>query len=92
MLEPTTRLRLRVSPGARRAGIVGRYGEAWKVRVTATPERGLANEAVLRLLSAELQLPLSRLSVVSGLTGRDKVVELHGIDQAEAVRRLEERG
>ncbi len=92
MLEPTTRLRLRVSPGARRAGIVGRYGEAWKVRVTAPPERGLANEAVLRLLSAKLQLPLSGLSVVSGLTGRDKVVELRGIDQAEAVRRLEERG
>lgn len=92
MLEPTTRLRLRVSPGARRAGIVGRYGEAWKVRVTAPPERGLANEAVLRLLSDKLQLPLSGLSVVSGLTGRDKVVELRGIDQAEAVRRLEERG
>jgi uncharacterized protein (TIGR00251 family) len=92
MLEPTTRLRLRVSPGARRAGIVGRYGESWKVRVTAPPERGLANEAVLRLLSAKLQLPLSGLSVVSGLTGRDKVVELRGIDQAEAVRRLEERG
>jgi hypothetical protein len=91
MLEPTTRLRLRVSPGARRAGIVGRYGEAWKVRVTAPPERGLANEAVLRLLSDKLQLPLSGLSVVSGLTGRDKVVELRGIDQAEAVRRLEER-
>jgi uncharacterized protein (TIGR00251 family) len=92
MLEPTTRLRLRVSPGARRAGIVGRYGEAWKVRVTAPPERGLANEAVLRLLSVKLQLPLSGLSVVSGLTGRDKIVELRGIDQAEAVRRLEERG
>jgi uncharacterized protein (TIGR00251 family) len=92
MLEPTTRLRLRVSPGARRAGIVGRYGESWKVRVTAPPERGLANEAVLRLLSAKLQLPLSGLSVVSGLTGRDKVVELRGIDQAEAVRRLAERG
>ena len=32
-MGPTTRVRLRVSPGAARAAVVGRHGEAWKVRV-----------------------------------------------------------
>jgi uncharacterized protein len=88
MREPTTRLRLRVSPGSDRAEIVGRHGEAWKVRVTAPPERGRANQAVVRLLAERLGLPAGELEVVSGLASRDKVVELHGLGRAEAERRL----
>jgi uncharacterized protein (TIGR00251 family) len=91
MVEPTTRLRLRVSPGARRTQIVGRQGEAWKVRVTAAPERGRANDAVVRLLSERLDLPPARLSLVSGRGSRDKVVELRGLEPEEAQRRLEQK-
>jgi len=42
---------LRVSPGARSNAIVGKHGKGWKVRVTAAPEDGKANDAVLRLLA-----------------------------------------
>jgi uncharacterized protein (TIGR00251 family) len=89
MANPSTRLRVRVSPGARRTELVGRHGEAWKVRVAATPEQGRANEAVLDLLSRELELPRRSLSIVSGHAARDKVVMLEGIDPAESERRLE---
>ncbi len=71
-----TRLRLRVSPGAGRAAIVGRYGEGWKVRVTAPPEDGRANDAVLRLLADTLAVPRASVTLVSGHSGRDKIVEL----------------
>jgi uncharacterized protein len=87
-VEPRTRLRLRVVPGAGRAGVVGRYGAAWKVRVTAAPERGRANDAVLELLSATLSLPRGSVSVVSGRGRRDKIVELTGITEAELESRL----
>lgn len=87
-MEPRTRLRLRVVPGAGRAGFVGRYGAAWKVRVAAPPERGLANDAVLRLLSDILALPRASVSLVSGHGGRDKIVELAGITEAELESRL----
>ena len=89
MATPSTRVRVRVSPGARRTELVGRHGEAWKVRIAAAPERGRANDAVVDLLSRELELPRGAVSIVSGHTGREKIVLLEGIDRAESERRLE---
>ena len=83
-----TRLRLRVSPRAARAGVVGRHGEAWKVRVAAPPEAGRANDAVVRLLAETLSVPRTAVTVVSGHGARDKVVELAGLDEGEIDRRL----
>ena len=88
MATPSTRVRLRVSPGARSSELVGRHGEAWKVRVAAPPEGGSANEAVLDLLAEKLALPRRSLSIVSGHTAREKVVQMEGIDRAEGERRL----
>jgi uncharacterized protein (TIGR00251 family) len=90
MADATTRLRLRVSAGAGRTGIVGRHGDAWKLRVTSAPERGRANAAVLRLLADALGVPEHSLALVSGHTSRDKIVELHGLNVDEAERRLAE--
>jgi uncharacterized protein (TIGR00251 family) len=89
MVMPSARVRLRVSPGARRDELVGRHGEGWKVRVAAPPEGGRANDAVLDLLARELSLPRRSLSIVSGQTAREKVVLMEGIDRAESERRLE---
>lgn len=89
MATPSTRVRLRVSPGARRNEVVGRHGGGWKVRVAAAPEGGRANEAVLDLLSDRLGLPRRSLSIVSGHTAREKIVLMEGIDEAEGERRLE---
>jgi uncharacterized protein (TIGR00251 family) len=84
----STRLRLRVSPGASRAEVVGRHGEAWKVRVAAPPEGGRANEAVIRLLADTLSVSRDAVTLVSGRAGRDKVVELAGLGPAQIERRL----
>ncbi|HEX9380668.1 MAG TPA: DUF167 domain-containing protein [Gaiellaceae bacterium] len=84
----STRLRLRVAPGAARAGVVGRHGDAWKVRVAAPPERGRANEAVVRLLAETLSVPREAVTLVSGHGGRDKIVELTGLGPSQIERRL----
>jgi uncharacterized protein (TIGR00251 family) len=91
MAAQSTRLRLRVSPGAARTELAGRHGDGWKVRVAAAPERGRANDAVVKLLAERLRVPQRSVSVVSGTASRDKVIELQGLDAAEAERRLEGR-
>ena len=89
MAASSTRLRVRVSPGARRGGVAGRVGEVWKLRVTAPAEGGRANDAVVRLLAEAVDVPRRRVSLVAGHTARDKVVELEGVEEVEAERRLE---
>ncbi|HET8527989.1 MAG TPA: DUF167 domain-containing protein [Gaiellaceae bacterium] len=89
MTATTTRLRLRVSPGAGRAAVVGRHGDGWKVRVTEAPEHGRANDAVVRLLATTLALPREAVSIVSGHSGRDKIVELAGVGPGLVERRLD---
>ena len=84
----STRLRLRVSPGANSARVVGRHGEAWKVRVAAPAEGGRANEAVVRLLAETLSLPREAVTLVSGHSARDKIVQLAGLDSTQIERRL----
>lgn len=85
---PSTRLRLRVSPGAQRSEIVGRHGDAWKVRVAAVPESGKANRAVIELLAATLQIPHGRVEIRGGHASRDKTVVVHGFTTDEAERQL----
>jgi uncharacterized protein YggU (UPF0235/DUF167 family) len=79
---------VRVTPGARRSEVVGRLGDAWKLRVHAAPERGRANAAVVALLADALGVPRAELRVVAGHATRDKVVELGQMTLEEAERLL----
>jgi uncharacterized protein (TIGR00251 family) len=83
-----TRVSLRVAPGATRSGVIGRHGDAWKVRVTAPAEGGRANDAVVHLLADTLALPRASVTLVSGHSARDKIVELAGVEPEEIERRF----
>jgi uncharacterized protein YggU (UPF0235/DUF167 family) len=69
--------------------VVGRHGDAWKIRVAAAPERGRANDEVIAVVAAALDISVSAIRLVAGASSRDKIVELRGIEVAEAERRLE---
>jgi uncharacterized protein len=87
-VDASTRLAVRVVPGASRAGVVGRHGESWKIRVAAPPEDGRANDALISLLADTLGLARRDVSVVAGHRARNKVVALQGISASELQRRL----
>jgi uncharacterized protein len=83
------RLQVRVHPGARRPGLVGRMADgSLKVAVAEAPEGGRANRAVEELLAESLGLGRGRVKVVSGATSRRKQVEIEGLDEAELERRI----
>jgi uncharacterized protein len=82
------RLNLRVQPRASRDEIAGIAGDAIRVRLTAPPVAGAANDALLRFLAARLEIPRSALTLVSGHTARTKVVALNGVSAEEVGRRL----
>ena len=89
MTGPSTRLKLRVVPGSGRPGIVGRYGDAWKVRVTAAPERGKAKEAVLIELASVLDVPRQDVDLVAGHSSRDEIAVVRHVPEREIEARLE---
>lgn len=76
-----TRIALRVQPGARRAGVVGRLADGtWKFAVTAPPEGGRANAAVVEGVAEVLGLRARQVTVVAGAASRSKTIEVAGLD------------
>ncbi len=79
---------VKVAPKAARSAIVGWMGDVLKVSVTAVPERGKANAAVIELLAATLKLPKSSISVLRGGSSAQKLVQIDGLADGEVLRRL----
>lgn len=69
------RLALRVTPGARSEAVEIAQGKVL-VKVRVKPEDGKANQAVLELLARALGIATSRLRMLRGATGREKLVQI----------------
>ncbi len=85
MLEKTGAglvLRVKAHPGARRQGISGAHNGALKVEVTAAPEKGKANKAIIKVLAAALDLPRSNLAIIAGETSGNKKVLISNAEQS----------
>ncbi len=78
-------IELRVQPRARRTALET-AGEGLKASVTAPPEDGKANDAVIALLSEEWRLPKSAFAVIKGAAARNKTVSVKGEPAALAMR------
>jgi uncharacterized protein (TIGR00251 family) len=78
-------LAIRVTPRASRNEIVEVLSDGTvRIRLTAPPVEGKANEALVEFLSKVLDVPASKIEIVAGVTGRDKLVSILDLD-AESV-------
>jgi len=81
------RLNVKVVPGSSRDQIVGWLGDALKIKVTAPPEKGRANKAVVELLSMKLSVNTDDIEIVSGHSSPSKVIAITGMDD-ETIKKV----
>jgi hypothetical protein len=81
--------KVRVQPRASKNQLAGLYGDAVKLRLTAPPVDGKANEACRNYLAGLLQVPRAQVEVVSGFTGRNKMIKVTGLSLENILKVLE---
>jgi len=94
MIELTTHPRgvilpVRAHAGARKNGILGEHNGMLRVAVTAAPEKGKANRAIIAVLSDALETPKSSIELVAGETSPQKRFLIAGADAEQLRRRIE---
>jgi uncharacterized protein (TIGR00251 family) len=72
-----------VQPRAAKNEIVGLHDGYLKLRLTAPPVEGAANEALIRFIADALGLPRRQVTVVAGSTGRRKILAIEGATAAQ---------
>jgi hypothetical protein len=90
------RLAIRLTPNGGRECIDGieldSDGASWlKARVTAVPEDGKANMALIALLSKQIKVAKSSIAIISGETSRKKILRIDG-DPEDIIAKLEKLG
>ena len=74
------KLQIKVIPSSSKDGIVGWLENALKIKVKAPADRGKANKAVIKLLERNLELAKGSISITSGTTSGNKIIEINGIN------------
>ncbi len=78
--------KVRVQPRASKNQVAGLYEDAIKLRITAPPVDGEANEACRVYLADLLKVSRSRVEIVSGHTGRNKTIKVIGVSAEKLLK------
>ena len=84
--DNSVRFAVRVQPRASRSEIAGVHGDALKIRLSAPPVDGAANDALVELMADSLGVARRAVHIVSGEQSRSKVVEVEGVTAAAVLR------
>jgi uncharacterized protein len=76
-------LTVRIQPRASKNGIVRMEDGSLKIRLTAPPVDGAANEALVKFLAGIFSIAQSQVEIVSGHTSRAKRVRINGVDEED---------
>jgi uncharacterized protein len=80
---------IQVTPHASHSQIAGIQDEALKIKVTALPVEGAANEACIKLLAKELGLKKSQIEIYAGQKSRKKAVTIENITAADLQKKID---
>ena len=88
MNENQTNLNIRVQPGASKNMITGYTSGVLNIKITTRPEKGKANESLIKYLSKLLGVAKSNISIQKGITSRNKLIVIQGISTSNAISLL----
>lgn len=80
---------VKVVPGSSRAGICGVLGGKIKIKITAPPEKGKANQSLIDFLAKKLGLKKNQIRIMSGQTKKVKQIRLSSISAETILKKLE---
>ena len=83
--DSRVRFSVRVQPRASKTELAGIHGDALKIRLSAPPVDGAANDALVDFLAETFAVPRRNVRILSGESSRSKIVEIDGINE-RAVR------
>ena len=86
--DDAVRLSVQVLPNAKKTEVVDLIDGALKIRLKAQPIEGQANVELIRFIATKMKLPKKQISVVRGLTSRQKTLEINTQQECEAVSQL----
>lgn len=70
------KITVKAKPNSRENKVVQLGENSYEVKVSVPPEKGKANEKVIELIAKELKVPKSKICIIKGASGRDKVLEI----------------
>jgi hypothetical protein len=79
---------VRIVPRASRTELAGVTGGAVRIRISAPPVEGAANQALIRFLAKRLGVGRYQVEIVAGARGRTKVIAVEGITASDVARLL----
>jgi uncharacterized protein (TIGR00251 family) len=88
MSQSQVKINVQVSPNARHNEVVGFESDMLKVKVAAPPLQGKANKELIKFLSQTLKVSRGSITIERGLTSRNKIIAIAGLDRTEIARRL----
>ena len=81
--ENALTLNIKVEPRSSRAGIIGPYGDALKVKLTSPPVEGKANKELIEVLAKGFRIAKKDVEIISGQSSKNKVVKLYGVSSVD---------
>jgi hypothetical protein len=78
----------KVVPGSNRTAVCGLLDEILKIKVSAAPERGKANQCLLKFLAKQLGVKKNAVSIISGKTKPIKCMQVLGISPETLLKKL----
>jgi uncharacterized protein (TIGR00251 family) len=85
---PATRFEVYIQPRASRTEVAGMHGDAIKIRIAAPPVDNAANRELIEFVARQLGIAKSRVRIVSGSTGRKKLLEADGTSPELIITKL----